>query len=305
MVARVAVLLALLASCGEETCPAATPLEPGDERAVRVVTANIGNGMQDPAVYALKQRWQRGEDAIGARLRALEADVVALQEVLAPRRCAAFVETDPRATCFAAASRPSQVERLLGPEYAVFCDGQLDADCVGVRRSFGEVTAVRRQPLPAQPCHYLTTCSEGGNTCDLESSVIAVDVQTAAGALSVVAVHPSARGKNCRLLQIEQAFAAAGPRAIVAGDWNFDPDRTDELAEGAVEARWAGEGARFSAFHPRNESCQLEATRGGNALDRVYGDFPRGTCTIQTLASRAEGAILDHLAVICDLAEGR
>ncbi len=269
---------------------------------LRLLTWNVGNVAAHDPHYALRIAHQSYEDHVAARIQALAPDVVFLQEVLAPARCAAFVERDPSRTCHDAASREPAVRRLLGPGYTIVCDGRRQVECIGVKTSFGVVPSLERGalalggaetlPLPLAPCERaLEECSDA--RCDAESGVSAVSVETERGTLRLVHVHPMAPGRSaggiywgepCRFAQLEQAFALAGSGAsVVAGDFNVDPDRFVSEREHAVWASEVGPGRRLRDLTPRTPDGTSFATRRsglGVATDHVLVARGSGACTV-------------------------
>jgi hypothetical protein len=270
---------------------------------LRLLTWNVGNPDERHPHYALRLEYQRYEDHVGERIRALAPDVVFLQEVLPPSSCAGFVERDPSRTCHDAAHREPAVRRLLGPDYTIVCDGRRGIECIGVRTSFGEIPKLERgalalagaetPPLPLAPCERLLgECSD--ERCDAESNVSAVRVDTGRGVLRLVHVHPMAPGKSaaggvywgepCRYEQLRQAFtlAADGP-SVVGGDFNLDPARLIGERERAFWASEVGEGRRFQDFTPRAVDGTAYATRRsglGVATDHVLAERASGSCSV-------------------------
>lgn len=281
----------LLVGCTglEPYCPAPPVAHPEAPR-FRVVTLNVGNGDKRGA-YGLRIRDQAYEDLVGDRLRALDADVVFLQEVLPP----------------------------------TVCDANRHVECVGVHRRFGRIPGVdgfsldgaQTAELPGKPCDYLKgECAGTASTCDAESSVSTVLVQTERGPVRLIHAHPTAIGEVCLREQVGQAAAFQDENpTIAAGDWNFDPTRLLDVAPTAYWSQWVGPARRLRAHHPRRPSCRLESTSTSQdaALDRVATDFGQGRCTVlrdppidhghERLDMTTEP--IDHLAVVCDLVDLR
>ena len=294
------VALALLVACGDEP-----PLR------LRLVTWNVGTVGGDDPRYIYRIADQAYEDCVGDRLRALAPDVVLLQEVLAPPRCAAFVESDGTRTCRDAARRPPAVRRLLGPGYTIACDARGHVECVGVATSLGTIAglapgalgldAAETPALPLPPCDYARgECDE--TRCDAESTVSAVTIGTRRGPLRLVHVHPSAPGTSaaglfwstaCRAAQLRQVFdglpdAGGGPLVtadvtVVAGDFNLDPVRLIDEATRRLWERNVGEGRRFRDLTPSAPDGTQYGTRRGNvgiAADHVLADRLVGRCIV-------------------------
>lgn len=303
------VALAAAGCVGTPECPPAPQAEPVE---LRVLSYNVGNGDDDDPHYQLRLARQDYEDHVGARIRALQAEIVALQEVLPPATCASFVERDPALTCFDAARRPPQVRRLLGANYDFACDGRVDLECVAVRRDFGRIVGPAiHAPLPLRTCRY-EGCDEEAPTCDAEATVSAVDLATRLGPLRVVHVHASAVGVRCRQLQAAQAFELAGDGpALLVGDWNFDPDLGRHLLEAAIWSHHVGPGRRFADLHVRDAQCRALRTSVGHpvAIDRAVADTFTGTCRPLADPRLDDGfpatmereARIDHYALLCEL----
>jgi endonuclease/exonuclease/phosphatase family metal-dependent hydrolase len=312
--------LALVAGCvGEPACPPA-PEPPGRPPDVRVLSWNVGNADASDPRYLLRMSDQRYEDHVGARIRALRPDVVALQEVLPPTACAAFEETDRARACYAASERPPAVRRLLGDDYSIVCDARRHVECVGVRVGFGTIRGVvpgdlvldgaETDDLPLPPCEY-DACEGDGLACDAESAVATVLVDTAWGAFRVVHAHPTAIGTVCRQLQTAQAFSLADVHpTILLGDWNFDPERSTDVLEASIWSRHVGPARRFTDHGARDGTCRALRTSVGRkvAIDRVVSDFLSGVCVPLRSPRLDDGfdfaaspvARIDHYAVACD-----
>jgi hypothetical protein len=284
------VALLALAACGSE------PL--------RVLTYNVGNADGSDAHYALRLSDQAYEDFVGARIRAVGADLVFLQEVLPPHTCASFVETSPARTCFDAANRPAPVERLLGDGYSIVCDMRLQVECIGVRRGFGTIRGVPAggfvlmgadtPPLPLPPCSYAGgECDD--TRCDAEATVSAIDVDTASGPLRVVHLHPNAPGEGargfylgeaCRRQQLAQAFDGLvrdGIPNVLAGDTNLDLEIFASQEEAALWAAHVGDGKRFTDHSQTDSTGAFLPTRRVSipvAIDKVLTDAFTGRCTV-------------------------
>ncbi len=309
-----------------------TSLEP-----FRLLSYNIGNPDDAEPNYPLRLSYQAYEDSITETIRDLEPDIVLLQEVLPPQTCDAFEETDETRTCYDADSRPAAVERVLGSGYSIVCDARLHVECVGVRKEFGSIegfdpgafslSGAETPPLPLESCDYAAgTCSE--DLCDAESTVSAVTVKAGGETIRVVHMHPNAagfgedgfyQGAGCRALQVEQAFegldgfgdadgeplAGAG-KAIVAGDFNFDPAGFVAEDELAIWERNIGPEQRFVHLNPHDsESGDTHPTRRGLpvTIDHVVADGFGGDC--QVFSEEGGSAPLDADFDFNDLPDGK
>lgn len=302
-------------------CPA--PYDrPARAQDLRVISYNIGNSLKQDG-YALRVRDAAYEAFLGERIRAREADIVLLQEVLPPNQCETFTETNPARTCSPALEPAAAAKRILGPDYSVACDANHHVECIGVRVDFGTIegvapggfalTGAETTELPGPPCDFIKgECEGNGENCDVESSVSTVLVQTATGPLRVIHGHPSAIGPTCLQKQLQQTFDFLDEHpAIVGGDWNFDPSRLRDVVATAIWSNQVGEGRRLRSHAPHGHACRLGRTSVGQdaSLDRVLSDFALGTCTTWAKPrlddgydfTTLDGGRADHYAVECDL----
>ncbi|PIE20133.1 MAG: hypothetical protein CSA66_01305 [Proteobacteria bacterium] len=326
-------LLVAVAACGSDPAPAPTP----HPETLRVLTLNLGNRDGDDPHYPYRLRLSAYEDHIGAALRALRPDVVALQEVLPDHYCEAFDETDPTRPCFSHDERPATARRLLGADYAIVCDDRLHFECLGVHRDFGrlegageaglDLTGAPNDPLPLPTCSYVDqTCDE--DHCDLEATASRAAVVAKWGRLDLVHLHLNAAGfeasgafylgARCRVGQLQQVADALDPATptVVLGDFNFDPSSPLYEAEAAVWDTIVGDELPLRDHGERDpEGGRVPTVALGFAIDHVLSSFARGTCEVlddplidaafdfSALDGGASWAgRVDHRAVLCDLA---
>ncbi len=296
----VAILLlfgAIACSSGDETDPEPVAYD------LRVLTANIGNPDTDEPNYPLRLSYQAYEDYVGARIRALGAQVVFLQEVLPPQTCELFEESDAKRSCYDNDARPAAVRRILGDAYSIVCDARLHVECIGVLSSFGTIegvelgdfvlTGAETPDLPLESCSYFGgTCDD--TKCDGESTVSAISLDTTFGPLRVVHAHPNAAGENadgfymgepCRYGQLQQIFEGADalvgktPPVLVAGDFNMDPVRLSSERETELWNANVGPDKRFAHLGPaRDEVGNMLPTRLIFSIDHVIADGLSGPC---------------------------
>ncbi|MSP72791.1 MAG: hypothetical protein EXR76_11610 [Myxococcales bacterium] len=308
-----------------------------------IMTLNVGTRLLAPdpddvnSVHYLRRVANAEyEDFIGARVRAMEPDLVALQEVLPPESCSSFIEEDPARTCFEADRRPDAVSRLLGPSYAVVCDGRKRTSCLGVRRGFGTLASAMASMISEVPMETallpLPECDLVGGGCDEEhcddeSSASFVEVETTFGPVRVVAVALNGggigagryfAGQACRIGQLDQAFAfvAPGQKSLVLGDFSFDSDLEIHAQAKAHWDAMVGVGRLLTEHDARGlDGRRISTTtteRGGE--DHVLSNFALGRCEVlgdptfdasfdfSTLpAGAADRGRLDHRAVFCRL----
>lgn len=313
-------LLTPLAACLEVDCeqPPVT-MGPAD---IRVLSYNVGNGSSERP-YALRIRDQAYEDHVGAKIRAVSADIVLLQEVLPPTLCESFEERDRARTCFEWEQREPSAKRLLGSEYTVVCDANKHVECIGVKTVFGTVRAIEpgsfslagaeTAKLPGPSCDAIAgKCSGRRDNCDEESSISSIVVDTARGPLRIIHAHPTAIGEVCLQNQVKQAFALADELpTILGGDWNFDPSRGTDLVPSSIWHGHVGPGERFENHDLYTKQCRLPRTSASQkaSLDRITTDFAEGTCEVLDDPrlddgfdfKKLDGKRIDHFAVKCDL----
>lgn len=284
-----ALVLVLVAGCGGESV-------------TRVMTYNIGNADDKEPNYPLRLSYQSYEDHVAKQIRALDPDIIFLQEVLAPNLCAKFTESDSKRTCFAAGGK-APVERILGDGYSIVCDARLQVECIGVKKTFGTIEGVapgalslmgaETPALPLPSCSYaLGECDD--TKCDAEATVGAITVLSRGQRLRVVHAHPNAAGMNgattylgepCRYAQLQQLFdglTGTAP-AILGGDWNVDLALFASAREKALWESHVGPGKRFTDLSAQDSQGQFAPTRRigvATAIDKVLSDRYAGSCKV-------------------------
>ena len=217
-----------------------------EDRPLRLVTFNLLHGGPWSSFTGEDAHLERRLAMIVDDLRALDADVVALQEVPVTRRhgdvaarlagALGFYHVHARAT-----ERVFPVMRLLG---------RLITAALG----FVEGPAIlSRFPILTTEIHDLPPCRRW-----LDARVVLrADVATPAGTLAVFSTHTSR--DDCQLRRVAELVGARrGPLpAIVAGDFN-----TRENADAYAELLGAGFVDAFRAVNP--------GAAGSTSLQRVY-----------------------------------
>lgn len=269
------------------------PADAATGAGLTAVTLDLSTlNLADP-IYLRHVSSQPYEDFLGAALRALDADLVALQGLLPSTVCATANEVDPTRTCFEANLRPTQAERLLGPDYQIVCDGGRETTCLGVHTRLGGLPPTS---VPATSAPPLPPCSVGANTCDdahcdEDSAVTQIGVTGPTGPLSVVFFMLSGAGRGaggfytgqtCRAAQVDQLFEAAAlaPEAapLLLGDLAFDPESLLAGAAGDRLATHVAPVGPFTDHAPREANGRRSPTElsVGNAQDTL---LTRGTTT--------------------------
>lgn len=295
----------LLASCA--------PAAPGS---VLLLSANVGNSLLAcGGDYAYKLCDAAVERRLAQRIASEDPDVVVLQEVLGREQCAGFDEVDPGRSCHpdVGAETARQARRLLGPGYTIVCDQRRGYECTGVHTRFGAVAECETGTL----CDAARTAAAVPD-CPTGFSMSAVEVTPAGGVpFTLVNAHPDSNpGGECRAAQLAQSLVgvdalAAAPRALLAGDFNLDPDVDNDPAA----ALWvdhvgmADEGLRFRYHSGHAEKSPPYPTSstvlGDRVIDHVVSDFATGACTTLGEAPGTErldgGEGTDHRALLCEL----
>jgi endonuclease/exonuclease/phosphatase family metal-dependent hydrolase len=296
--------------------PASEPQTPTKERIpFKLLQANVGNVSPDCAGYKFKLCSVRVEVRIRAAIRAYRPDIVALQELVPPERCAGAIENNADRVCHPAHlhEEPLQARRLVGPDYTIACDARQHFDCIAVRADFASIQGCT---LGAVCMGTAGSTAEPGNGCDVGFSVATFRIYPkGAGPFEFVNAHPPSgpAAATCRKDQLEKVFAGAAPmagrqRGMISGDFNLDPFYGDDASE-AYFRQFVGP-ARRMRFHsgtaehdPPHKTAFTQL--GSHVWDHVASDFAEGSCTTLGEALGTErldgGAGSDHRALLCDL----
>lgn len=286
---------------------------------LRVLSINVGNGatsMEDQVhpSYDLRLTYRSYEEQMAQRIQALspKPHIIALQEVLSAKKCQAIPfeirqkESDKACWQEAAVLALDQVQRLVGPEYAVICDGNEGVDCLAVLKSYARIDGLegdynpswKEGTAPFPPthssfhfdiCQYANQdCDHHKNICDQESSVARAHLVTHKGdLLSVIFVHPTARGENCLQAQIEQVFQMAMEDSdiptLILGDWNMDPQRfAGEHSLSVIFYKYVGPKRAYRLHDNFDSGCVMTKTSPMDllTLDHVVTNFAHGICHV-------------------------
>jgi endonuclease/exonuclease/phosphatase family metal-dependent hydrolase len=278
----------------------------GASETLRVLSANLGNNDLRCASYNWKLCLKSVEDRVRDSIRALEPDVVALQEISTAAQCEKRSERRPKKVC-AQENRTEaeeQTRRILGPGYTIaIAKGRYEA--IAVKVSAGTIKGCE----PGAICWagYLPNLPEG---CDPGFSISAVDAALKGTEVRVVNVHPDSIKRRCRTLELEQAFAlATGPKNLMLGDWNTDPYR----GRGEDVEVWKREVAKrpftvhsgLMEHDPPYWTDLVPWPWPDKTLDHVLSDFARGVCTTLGVAPGTRrldhDGDLDHRGLLCEL----
>lgn len=284
----------------------AIPLAGFAGETVRVLTANVGNNDLRCSGYMWKLCLTSVEAKVRDSIRALDPDLVALQEVSTAAQCEKRKESRRRKVCYSEnlPADQEQARRLLGPDYTIaMAQGRYEA--IAVKVSAGSI----------EGCELGATCwttdlpdlPEG---CDPGFSVSAVEAVIRGVRVRVVNAHPDSIRLECRVKELEQAFALAnGQRNLMLGDWNTDPYRGKgedvTLWKREVEARPFRIHSGIAERDPPYYTDLVPWPWPDKSLDHVISDFAQGTCLTlgenpgtQRLDDHGD---LDHRGLFCKL----
>ena len=318
---RAALVLALLAACGDDGPPRPT---------FTVVTMNTGTnpdlphedppddgyGDQEAAYsdqyYGDGLAWVAVIESTRAFFDGVGADVVAFQEIFSSEECPTVpAEARPGFVCETwAPGDPTVAELVVGPDYQVACHVGHHDKCIAVRRGFGAIRGCDGDLcLDGAAGTAVPGCGGGAR-------VARVVIDRAEGPpITVVNVHGTSGFATediaCRVAQVEQVFVdlgdgapgASGDDNVVLGDLNTDPGRI--AADDASAARWndfAGDGAAFrfvSAVGPDAPPSYADLLN----IDHVITDTMPGSCWIAGVTEGhpavTEAVFFDHKPVVC------
>ncbi|MFN2289382.1 MAG: endonuclease/exonuclease/phosphatase family protein [Chromatocurvus sp.] len=317
----------LMTACQSMAPPVAAPKGSPGFDSLRVVTLNAGSGRSvenvqgDNAGFGSAQaetadRWYGNGLAwpavvrdVQAFLYAVDADIVALQEVFYSAQCG-DIPAKARQGFICEDWQPGDTtvaERLLGEAYQLACHPGKPDKCLGVHRRLGYIDGCADAFCPAG----LEGLDDAG--CGSGNRVAAATVQLAmGGSLRVVHLHGTSgltrADAGCRLGQVEAAFAdgAAAPEfGLVLGDFNTDPGRVAWLDPAARALRRFTRPPGNYRFMTAVGLFAAPTFLSFLNIDHVLAAGMRGDCRA---AGRTPGlpavsdiVSLDHTAIVCDL----
>jgi len=262
--------------------------------------------------------WTPAVEATRAFFDAVDADVVAFQEIFWSEACAEIPdEAHAGFVCETwAPGDPTVAQTVLGDDWQVMCHPGNPDKCAAIRTSFGRFRGCEDAfCLEGLDGIRLDGCGRGARVgrgvIDLEDG----------GTLTLVSVHGSSgfttEDQQCRVRQVEQVFVdlgdgepgADGARNLVMGDLNTDPGRWGSFDPSA--ARWtdfAGDGLPF--WFVTEVGPEAPASYQGLAtIDHEISDTFTGGCWIAGLTDGHPAVIdavyFDHMPVVCELSEPR
>jgi len=281
---------------------------PAHAAPVKLLTANIGNSDIICIGYDWKLCLKSVEKKVTASIRAIDADILFLQEVVPAEHCAKKKETKPGFVCHDFENLPGPEKemsrRVLGPDYTI-----------AVTKGAFEAIAVKKGVGHIKGCQDGSLCIVPGlpfpANCDQGFSITAVDVEIYGKQIRLINGHPDSISKRCRAQEVEDAFKAVVPgQTMMAGDWNLDPYRGKDESVKAWKQNLARKNFHYLSGPFGNSSGYYTdflplIDIPFKALDHVVSDFAKGSC--QTLGvspgtKRLDGRFdLDHRAILCKL----
>lgn len=293
---------------------------------IRLLTANLGNlDLRHQRHYNNKLCDKKTENVIASNIRALQPDVVFLQELLHPDQCKGWVEINPNNVCykFEEQKEKYQPRRLLGANYSIACAARnslklghpVSLECIAVNTGVGLIEGCEAGGL----CFGIGVQDTIKPGCNPDFVIHSVKARIRGLAVKLINVHVESRNRKCRNVAIRQIFErgdsygglAFEEYTIVAGDFNFDPFRDkDDLQDfwniyvgddnakspfryhsGPVEHQPPYPTVRFLLQH-RTVDHILSNFAVGASL--TLGEAP-GTLRLDN------GLGMDHRALLCDL----
>ena len=249
-----------------------------------MLSANVGNTSPLCWPYVVKLCRRDVEERLSRNIQALHPDLVAIQEVLPPWLCRKWRFAVPGSACSGDDEAP-QIRRLVGPEYSIVCDGRNQFECIAVHMSAGRIEGVEAGGMAITD----RIDSEGVKGCRRSVSIMAATVEIKGQTLDVVNAHAENRDPACRLAAIRQIFEGErlvrGPRVLLAGDYNMDPWREDDVSTHYWRG-WVGTaGNRTFVYHSGIAEKQpaiptLRYPFLNRTYDHVASNFLTGVCHI-------------------------
>ena len=304
-----------------------------DDEPIIVMTFNVGTAtglphdvgddgytseMADIAdeLYENSLSWNPAEEALRQYLAELRPAVAVFQENYYDPWCE-DIPVDPELDFVCkdySPERPTQLERLFGPDYQVACSQDHPDNCGVVRRDFGTFAGCNDEPFCLDGFFGMAPPSG----CTSRSRVWSIVINKTNGEdWTLVNVHASSGFERdvraCRADQIRQIFEdrgdgqplANGDINLVMGDINTDPFLAPIIDESArVWNQNVGDGLPFD---------YLSADRVGIDpnyalilhVDHVVSDILTGSCVVPGVTDDMppvmDAIYWDHKPVVCQV----
>jgi len=297
---------------------------PPNWQSIRILTANVGNlDLACRGRYNNKLCQKKIEDNISKNIQALQPDIVFLQELMHPSQCDGWDEMDKEKVCFGEniLYEKNQARRLLGKPYTIICASRMRSEighpvgmeCIGVKTSIGTIEGCR----PGELCFSLDGLDTPDRGCNPEFIIMSAIARVRDITIKLINAHPHSRDKHCRDNSMEQIFEGpinySGSKAniIIAGDFNFDPFRSNSDTPGI----WQRHVGLFGSEKPFYYHSGLAEHNPPYAtahflfqkrtIDHVISNFAAGICTTLGEAPGTHridgGKGMDHRALLCDM----
>ena len=274
-------------------------------RSFSLLSVNVGNTAPWCWPYVVKLCRRDIEERLGRNIQALRPDLIAIQEVLPPWLCQKWRFALPGSVC-AGDNEVPQVRRLVGPSYSIVCDGRNQFECIAVHTDAGQIEGVEPGGLAITD----RIDSDGVEGCRRSVSIMAATVQIKGRTFDVVNAHAENRDPACRLAAIRQIFESdrlvREPQVLLAGDYNMDPWREDDISTRYWRQQVGETGGRGLVYHSGIAEKQppyptLRYPFLTRTYDHVASSFLTGVCQVLGESPGTErldgGRGCDHRAV--------
>jgi len=297
---------------------------PPNWQSIRLLTVNVGNisfACRGPYNHKLCQK--RVEENISNNIRALQPDVIFLQELLHPSQCDGWTELDRRKVGFDKNNQSvsNQARRLLGSSYTIYCASRMrpeighpiGMECIGVHTNAGIIEGCQPGGL-----FYSSEGLDSPNPeCNPEFIIMATMAKVRNITIKLINAHPHSRERRCRDNSLEQLFEKVKEaqnvktNTIIAGDFNFDPfhsvEKTPDIWKKNVGVFGSGKPFYYHsgiAEHvPPYPTASILVQK--KTIDHVISNFAAGICSTLGEAPNTHridgGKGMDHRAIICDM----
>lgn len=216
-------------------------------------------------------------------------------------------------------SNQNQSVRLLGSNYWIAQERRLGrgVEITAVRKDVGKILHIADSAVDDNIAESYPTKKD----CNDDFTISKVDIQIENMRFALVNAHPESSHPTCRAFQLKQLFLGAsrqnpllkpGQKAIIAGDFNFDPYRSKDGQDLQIWNRFVGYLGDEKPFYYHSGKVEHDPpyftshhTFKRRTLDHIVTNFATGKC--QTLGEAPEtrrldgGTGTDHRALLVDL----
>jgi hypothetical protein len=275
------------------------------QRSFSLLSVNVGNTSPWCWPYVVKLCRRDVEERLARNIQALRPDLIAIQEVLPPWLCQKWRLSLPGNVC-AGDNEVPQVRRLVGPDYSIACDGRNQFECIALHVDAGRIEGVGAGGLTITD----RIDRDGAEGCRRSVSIVAATVQIKDRTFDVVNAHAENRDPACRLAAIRQIFEGdhliREPYVLLAGDYNMDPWREDDVSTHYWRQQVGEAGNGAYVYHSGIAEAQppyptLRYPFLARTYDHVVSNFLTGVCQVLGESPGTErldgGRGCDHRAV--------